>query len=79
MVFFFFKGQLYGSNYTFFEKEVQIIPSISLHFFFLNHTFLIYVIVSHYIYRENYILPTYGLPEKHFTHLSGLKTDTLPT
>ena len=34
MVFFFLKGQLYGSNYTFFEKEVQIIPSISLHLFF---------------------------------------------
>ena len=34
----------------FFLKEVQIIHDISLQFF-LNHTFLKYVMVSHYIYN----------------------------
>ena len=63
----------------FLKKRFKLYLVLAYTFFFLNHTFLIYVIVSHYIYRENYILPTYGLPEKHFTHLSGLKIDTFPT
>ena len=53
---------------------VQIIHSINLHFFFLNHTFIKYVIVSHYLaysFFEPYI---YNLDSSVFAPNNSLAT-----
>ena len=46
--------QTCNHSYTFFLEEVQIIYDINLHFF-LNHIFLKYVMVFHFIYIYIYI------------------------